>query len=303
LKIIVIGDVMLDIYKHVEVTRLSPEAPVPCGAVLRTEERLGGAANVAHNIKALYPEAEVTLVGMAGYDEASDILDRKLEKAGIENEVHPDRLFTTITKTRYVDLSGHHILRLDNDGGWQDTPSAWSSITLDKVREADVVVVSDYDKRTLSPIELELTQPLLVNCKPGSVDRYLLRHPACLVLNEAEALAYDIKKIVGSFTPDWEVAARCMSKQAANVVITRGAKGLFWFKQNLEGAACEPDIHEIPAPSVPVSDVCGAGDTLLASLVVSYARNGALTYESMERAVLDAANVVSQLGTSVPVRK
>lgn len=305
MKIIVIGDVMLDVYKHVEVKRLSPEAPVPCGEIVRTEERLGGAANVAHNIKVLCPEAEVGLVGAVGMDYASGVMFRKLDRAGVVDYLVRDEVFHTVTKTRYVDLSGHHLLRIDDDSSWRNghpsnTPFTWSEETLASVADADLIVISDYAKGTVPPIELALNQPLFVNCKPGDVDHYLQRQVDCLVLNEAEALAYDTTKIVGGFKPDWEVAARCMSKFASNVVVTRGSKGLFWFKQRLDNATCEPDIHEVPAVPVLVSDVCGAGDTLLASLAVSYARSGVLTYESMERAVQDAANVVNQLGTSVP---
>ena len=107
IRILVVGDVMLDRYWFGEVSRISPEAPVPIVLVERTEERLGGAANVARNITAL--GAKTDLLGVVGQDEAGDSVSDLLTQADIGNYLNRDPDISTIIKLRIIGLSLIHI--------------------------------------------------------------------------------------------------------------------------------------------------------------------------------------------------
>jgi rfaE bifunctional protein kinase chain/domain len=149
-RMLVVGDVMLDRYWFGEVNRISPEAPVPVVKVERTEERLGGAANVARNARAL--GAAVTLLSVIGQDEPGQRIGALLAEAGIGAGLEVDPSISTTVKLRVIGRQ-QQLLRID----FETTPGPDAlEAKLDAfgraVADADVVVLSDYGKGGLQHI-------------------------------------------------------------------------------------------------------------------------------------------------------
>lgn len=151
-RVLVVGDVMLDRYWFGEVERISPEAPVPVVRVVKREDRLGGAANVARNIVAL--GAKATLVGLVGQDEAAQCIHELLTEAGIEAHLIADSAHPTTLKMRVLGKQ-QQLLRIDFED--KPTPSLLKSLS-DQVEKIlavhDVLVLSDYAKGALAQVEL-----------------------------------------------------------------------------------------------------------------------------------------------------
>src|SRR5215472_15362515 len=151
--VLVLGDVMLDRYVSGEVSRISPEAPIPVLHVTAARASLGGAANVAHNIAAL--GARAILVGVIGADDAGAELERLVATAGngIDARLVPISNRPTTLKTRFTTRGAHQLLRVDNE-----TTELLDDKTVAKVKrrfaqavtESDIVVLSDYAKGVLS---------------------------------------------------------------------------------------------------------------------------------------------------------
>ena len=175
-RVLVVGDVMLDRYWFGDVNRISPEAPVAIVNVKRTEERPGGAANVARNVTAL--DGGATLLAVVGDDEAARSLELLLAKDKVRSSLHRDPAFSTTVKLRVI---GHQqqLLRID----FEQMPShEILSAKLDEferlVDEADVVVLSDYGKGGLEHVEKMIAaarrhkRPVLVDPKGWDYTRY-----------------------------------------------------------------------------------------------------------------------------------
>ena len=176
-KILVVGDVMLDRYWFGDVTRISPEAPVPVLKVSKVEERPGGAANVARNIASL--GAHCTLLSVVGADEAGDCLQRLLtEQGGVTAMLHRDDSISTIVKLRAI-ARHQQLLRIDFE-----TPPSHEVLNAKladfhaKLPQADVVVLSDYGKGGLAHIAEMIKaaraagKPVLVDPKGDDYARY-----------------------------------------------------------------------------------------------------------------------------------
>ena len=166
-RLLVVGDVMLDRYWFGEVSRISPEAPVPVVKVERLEERLGGAANVARNAVAL--GARTALLSVVGDDEAGRSLSRLLEEGEIDTGMHVDRDIDTTVKLRVIGRQ-QQLLRID----FETTPSheilqAKLADFEQRVAQADVVILSDYGKGGLTHIA-DMIQIARSHDKPVLVD-------------------------------------------------------------------------------------------------------------------------------------
>ena len=175
-RVLVVGDVMLDRYWFGEVERISPEAPVPVVHVVRREDRLGGAANVARNAVAL--GAQVTLVGLVGADEAATRVHELLAQAGVQAHLIADAAHPTTLKMRVLGRQ-QQLLRIDFEE--KPTPAL-----LDALHERvaplfaahDVVVFSDYAKGALAHVEALITLArqhriaVLVDPKGSDYQRY-----------------------------------------------------------------------------------------------------------------------------------
>ncbi|HKY69487.1 MAG TPA: PfkB family carbohydrate kinase, partial [Gammaproteobacteria bacterium] len=150
LHVLVIGDVMLDRYWHGDTSRISPEAPVPIVNIGRCQERPGGAANVALNLKAL--GAKTTLIGAIGEDEAGVILEKELTARGVACVFHREPQLLTITKLRVL---GRHqqLLRLDFEQKMPSLADYLEGFIASHLKRADIVILSDYAKGVLSEPE------------------------------------------------------------------------------------------------------------------------------------------------------
>ena len=207
-RVLVVGDVMLDRYWFGEVSRISPEAPVPIVKVERTEERPGGAANVARNIASL--QARVALLSVIGEDEAGAILERLLQQAGVSASLHRDASIDTTVKLRGIGRQ-QQLLRVD----FETAPSR--EVLADKLAEfsrlladCDVVILSDYGKGGLVHIGQMITlarqagKKILVDPKGDDYTRY---NGATMVTpNRAE-----LREVVGRWTSDAELETKAQA--------------------------------------------------------------------------------------------
>jgi rfaE bifunctional protein kinase chain/domain len=259
LKALVIGDLMLDEYIDGSATRISPEAPV---MVIRQKGRRavpGGAANVARNAAAL--GAQVTIVGLVGRDKAGEELKELLSAFhGCTPHLIVDSERATTTKTRVLAGAGHQVLRIDQEDTHPARGSAkeeLESAVYRLSRESDVVILSDYAKGALGPDLLRsLGAPFVsVNAKPTTAPLY--RSLSLMSLNRSEMeglVGRDPRDLTGALAAAHE--AREMTGVGC-VLATMGDQGLAaaW-----DGGGCTQT-----APRVEVSDVAGAGDTVIAA--------------------------------------
>ena len=291
-QILVVGDLILDRYLHGETTRISPEAPVPVVKVSKTEERPGGAANVALNISAL--GVGVQLVGITGEDESADILQEILSKENVHCRFFQQHGFPTITKLRV--LSQHQqLIRLDyeTDAANIDTKASYK-LYEEALDGAEVVVLSDYAKGSLKNVEVLIERArqkgikLLVDPKGSDFERYRYADLITPNLKEFEA-------IVGACKNEVEIEnkgkALCESLELGALLVTRGEQGMTLI--NVSSDSC---LH-LSAQAHEVFDVTGAGDTVIATLAAALA-SGQELEQSVHYANYAAGLVVEKLGTA-----
>jgi rfaE bifunctional protein kinase chain/domain len=294
-KILVVGDVMLDRYWFGDVSRISPEAPVPVIKVERIEERPGGAANVARNIAAL--GAHASLLSVVGNDEAGACLEKMLnENRNLTVLLHRDNSISTIIKLRAI-ARHQQLLRIDFE-----TPPSHEVLhaALEDFRaqlpHSDVVILSDYGKGGLKHIAQMIrmaraaNKPVLVDPKGDDYERY--RGATLLTPNRGE-----FREVAGSWNTEAELNIKAerlrTDLQLDALLITRSEEGMSLFRAN-------EVLHEA-TQSREVFDVSGAGDTVIATLAVMLA-SGAELPEAMRIANRAAGIVVGKLGTAVVSR-
>lgn len=289
--ILVVGDVMLDRYWFGDVERISPEAPVPVVKVTRSEERLGGAANVARNAAAL--GARLSLLSVIGADEAGAALRRMLAEGGIDAFLHEDADFDTIVKLRVVSRQ-QQLLRID----FEKAPShevlaAKLSEFEARVQDCDVVIFSDYGKGGLKyvaeMIRLARAAHKVVLVDPKGDDFSKYAGATVITPNRAE-----LRQIVGSWASEQELIAKSNRLRADlgldALLVTRSEDGMTLFSDG-ETVTHKAQVRE-------VFDVSGAGDTVIAALAVMLAK-GADWVEASRVANIAAGIVVGKLGTAV----
>ena len=290
-RVLVVGDVMLDRYWFGDVNRISPEAPVPVVHVKRTEERPGGAANVARNITAL--EGSATLLSVVGDDEAARSLDALLKREKVRASLHRDADFSTTVKLRVI---GHQqqLLRIDFE---QMPGHEILSAKLDEferlVDESDVVVLSDYGKGGLEHVEKMIAaarahkKPVLVDPKGWDYTRY--RGATLLTPNRTE-----FREVAGRWKDDDDFRRRAQKLREDldldALIVTRSEEGMSLF-------TAEEAWHD-PTRAREVFDVSGAGDTVIGVLALMVAA-GANLHDAMRAANHAAGIVVGKLGTAV----
>lgn len=290
LKLLVVGDVMLDRYWYGETGRISPEAPVPVVGIGRTEDRPGGAANVALALAAL--GVQTTLVAPIGQDEAGATLQRLLADAGVRAYWAEQPNGITITKLRVI--SQHQqMLRLDFEG----SPEAVSRVSLEALTQrlpgVDAVILSDYAKGALAKVEplidacRAVGRPVLIDPKRADFAAYA--GASVLTPNRAE-----FERMVGLCGTDLELVERArellVQLDAGAVLLTRGEEGMTLIERDREA------VH-IPARAQEVFDVTGAGDTVVAMLGAALAAGENLP-QAAALANLAAGVVVGKLGTA-----
>jgi D-beta-D-heptose 7-phosphate kinase/D-beta-D-heptose 1-phosphate adenosyltransferase len=298
-RVVVFGDVMLDEFVWGDVTRISPEAPVPVVDIRRESVRLGGAANVLANLYALGARAEV--VGVVGDDRAGESLRAELRALGAAHAAEAlvtDASRPTTIKTRII-AHNQLVVRADRERRTPvDAATEERLITVLKrlLGGADAFVVSDYDKGAVTPRVLSevLTAaraagtPILIDPKIRNFDAY---SPATLVTpNHHEALR--LTNAEDDTDEGMARAARTLRARLAcdSVLITRGEQGMLL----LEG---EGEPVYVGTAAREVYDVTGAGDTVIATLAAALAA-GASLVEAAMLANHAAGIVVGKLGTA-----
>ncbi len=293
-RVLVVGDVMLDRYWFGDVSRISPEAPVPIVHVQRTEERPGGAANVARNIASLGGKA--TLLSVVGDDEAGRSLAALLENEHVTTLFHKDAQFPTTVKLRVIGRQ-QQLLRID----FETPPSR--EVLEDKLDDfeslvdgVDVVILSDYGKGGLTHVSKMIKaakahgKRILVDPKGDDFARY--RGATLLTPNRGE-----FRQVAGRWKDESDLARRAETLRREldleALLVTRSEEGMSLFSS--AGA-----MHE-PTQAQEVYDVSGAGDTVIATLGLMMAA-GAEMPDAVRIANRAAGVVVGKLGTATVSR-
>jgi D-beta-D-heptose 7-phosphate kinase / D-beta-D-heptose 1-phosphate adenosyltransferase len=291
-KVLVVGDVMLDQYWRGDVSRISPEAPVPVVHVHSVEQRVGGAGNVALNINALGGSAR--LLGLVGNDVAAEFIEKSLEKEHIANCLLRVSDVPTISKLRVI---GHNqqLIRLDFEKHftkWQEEPFFTAYLT--QLADSNLVILSDYGKGTLRHsvrmIELarKMGKPVLVD--PKGRDFSIYRGATVIKPNMAE-----FEAVVGPCNNDEnEIVTKALplleQYDFQAILITRGAGGM--------SLICnDKQVYHLPTQAREVYDVTGAGDTVIAALGSAMA-SGEELFAAMVIANIAAGEAVKKLGTA-----
>jgi len=290
-RVLVVGDVMLDRYWYGDASRISPEAPVPVVLWQREEERPGGAANVARNCAAL--GARTHLLSVIGRDEAGDRLVKLLQKEGVTASLHRDASIRTTQKLRVVHRK-HQLLRID-----METPPS-KEVLASKLadfrralRVCDAVLLSDYGKGGLTHIATMIREGrkagkhVLIDPKGDDYSRY--RGATLVTPNLAE-----LREVVGRWDGDKDLAQRAQQLREKlgldGLLLTRGEDGMTLFRRGRT-------LH-VKADKREVSDVTGAGDTVIATLAVMLAAGEGI--ESAVRIANRAGGIkVTKFGTAV----
>jgi D-glycero-beta-D-manno-heptose-7-phosphate kinase len=294
-RVLVVGDVMLDRYLFGEVSRISPEAPVPVVRVVREEERPGGAANVARNAAAL--GARVTLLSVIGNDEPGRRLRKLIKREGIIDNLWPDRSLQTTRKVRVIGRQ-QQLLRID----FEQTPSDEAlkkkvGIYRNLLVKSDVVILSDYGKGGLAHIgemiKLARTYGKRIFVDPKGHDYSRYRGANVVTPNRSE-----LREVVGPWSGEAELrkkAQRLRSELGLDaLLVTRSEEGMTLYD--------EAGRHNEATKAREVFDVSGAGDTVIAALAVMMAA-GARMREAVRIANHAAGIVVGKLGTAVATRE
>jgi rfaE bifunctional protein kinase chain/domain len=303
--LLVVGDLMLDRFVLGDVERLSPEAPVPVLRVVSEDLRLGGAANVIHNIRSL--GGRVTACGIVGKDDAGKRILGVLRRIGASTAgVLTDHNFQTIQKSRII-ASPHHqqIVRLDRESRepiHSATLKRLREFILDRAVRCDGVLISDYGK---GAVHAELLSALaaqvgkrkilyVVDPKKENFARY--RYPTLITPNKSEAADAAAIDIRDDQTLLAAGAKLLRQWRAQGVLITRGAEGMSLFQPG-----CQPQ-HFSTAPRE-VFEVTGAGDTVVAVCALVLACGG--DFEAAAVVANAAAGFVGdEIGTvAVPFKK
>jgi len=295
-KVFVLGDLMLDKYCYGDVNRISPEAPIPVIRVLNEKKVLGGAGNVANNLKQL--GSNVFLSGVIGKDGNGISLIRLLKEKKIDHDgiIITDR--NTTTKNRII---GFHqqMLRID----WENTN--WiNHIDIEKIKryfyerikkKIDVIVISDYEKGVCTPdicrfIITEANKnniPVLVDPKGKNWKKY---EGADFIFPNIKEMSLILNKKIRNNDKEIEVNAKYLLNQfnIKNLIIKRSEKGLSIINLN--------EVIHVSAKAKEVFDVSGAGDTII-SIFTTFLNEILKFYEIGNLANLAAGYVIGREGT------
>ncbi|MCH7899178.1 MAG: bifunctional D-glycero-beta-D-manno-heptose-7-phosphate kinase/D-glycero-beta-D-manno-heptose 1-phosphate adenylyltransferase HldE, partial [Proteobacteria bacterium] len=288
--VVVAGDVMLDKYLFGTTSRISPEAPVPIVHVQQTDERPGGAANVAVNLVAL--GATTRLIGVVGKDSAADSLQSILEALGIDCDFHRADDRPTITKTR-VQSRGQQLIRLDQENVAELGDDSIVDTLKAAIGNAGAVILSDYGKGALTDVTRMIAAcrdagvPTLVDPKGSDFSKY--RGASLITPNQSE-----FEAVVGVCNSDEDLVSHgntLLTELALDaLLITRSEKGMLLLETGLEPLFLSTQARE-------VFDVTGAGDTVIATLAAVIASGQDLS-SAAALANIAAGLVVRKIGVA-----
>lgn len=299
LRVMVVGDIMLDRYIYGDVTRISPESPVPVLSATREEKMLGGAGNVIANLRGL--EVETTAIGLTGSDEEAQIVRGLIESCGASSVgllTVADR--PTITKTRFV--AGHQqLLRVDEEKVIplsSEVEDALLANIKTRLEGQQALVLADYGKGVLSQRVIAeaiaaatmLKIPVIVDPKGHDYSRYA---GANVVTPNRKELAEATQNMPTDTDSEIEAAGRYLltSSGIKAVVATRSQDGISVIREG------EAPVH-LATKALEVFDVSGAGDTVIAVLAASLAAKASLT-DAATLANAAGGVVVAKVGTSI----
>ncbi len=293
-RVLVVGDAMLDRYWYGAVERISPEAPVPVVRVTRDEERLGGAANVALNVKSL--GAQCTFMTVVGTDEPGQKLRTLLEREQIVTVLGSDPNLYTIVKLRVIGRS-QQLIRIDFEN--QPDHEVLQQLLADYERvlpEHDAVLFSDYGKGGLTHIPRMIEQarsagiPVLVDPKGTDYGRYAGAN--VITPNRAE-----LAQVVGQWTDEADLHRRALELRERlgldALLLTRSEEGMTLF----DAPQGEAAPFHVKAQAREVFDVTGAGDTVIAAMATLVACGMGLR-EATTLANRAGSIVVGKFGTA-----
>ena len=293
-RLLVVGDVMLDRYWFGEVSRISPEAPVPVVRIERREERLGGAANVARNAAAL--GAHCALLGVVGADEAGESVKQLLADSSIHSYLKSDPAISTIIKLRVIGRQ-QQMVRID----FEDAPT--EVVLRDKLTQYkalladyDVIVLSDYNKGSLvnvaEMIAAARAAGKLVLVDPKGDDFTPYKGATLLTPNKSE-----LKRVVGSWSSEEQLTAKAQALRAElaldALLLTRSEEGMSLYTAT--------EVLHMHADAREVFDVSGAGDTVIATFAAMLGA-GATLAGALATANRAGGIVVGKLGTATVTR-
>jgi rfaE bifunctional protein kinase chain/domain len=296
-RVLVVGDLMLDEFIWGKVGRISPEAPVPVVEVTGQSFHLGGAGNVAANIRALAGEAVVS--GVIGRDAAGEVVKASLQSAGVVPALAvSDEKRPTTVKTRIV-AHNQQVVRADRevtDEIADELESALLAGLRERLPSCRAVIVSDYQKGVVTPRVVKQVVaaarrrriPVLVDPKVRHFPRY--RGATVVTPNQAEAEQATGLRIrtATDLLATGERLLKMLACQAA--LVTRGEHGMSLFEKSRK------PVH-IPTAARQVYDVTGAGDTVIATLALALCA-GATLAEAAQLANRAAGVVVGKVGTA-----
>ena len=303
-RILILGDLMLDEYMWGNVSRISPEAPVPVVEIMNESLKLGGAANVALNVKSL---GEVPiLVGVVGKDRNGERLKDTLAHSGIQTEgIFADGTRQTTTKTRII-AHNQQVVRADREKTEElsaDLTSKLVNFIKIKVKEEDIsaFLISDYGKGVINlnllneVISLAKENNLFISVDPKETHFMNYKRVSLITPNHAEA-GFAYGKRIKDETSLEEVGWGLLKKlEAEALLITRGEKGMSLFENDQR-------LTHFPTVAREVYDVTGAGDTVISSFTCAFAAGASLK----EAALISnhaAGIVVGEVGTAQVTRE
>lgn len=290
-RVLVVGDMMLDRYWFGDVTRISPEAPVPVAKISRIDQRAGGSGNVARNIASL--GGQVALISAIGDDEAGKELEGIIRENGISGFLQRDKNMSTTLKLRVLSRN-QQLIRLD----FEATPQPE---TLDRLYQQyrsllpdyDTVIISDYGKGCLNRVPdmidsaRDLGKPVLIDPKGSDYDKYA--GATLLTPNRSE-----LREVIGTWHSESELADKVQTLrrrlQLNALLLTRSEEGMSLYESE--------HISHQPTRAQEVYDVSGAGDTVIAAMGLALAARLDLR-RAMHIANAAAGVVVAKLGTAV----
>ena len=289
-RILVVGDVMLDRYWFGSADRISPEAPVPVVRVSQTENRLGGAANVALNI--VKQGAHVTLLSVRGEDQEGEELESLLRANGINSDFIIDKKLSTTIKTRVI-ARHQQLVRIDFENSpthevLDQTLERYSAL----LNDVDVIVFSDYGKGGLQHITQMIAEAkkagicTLVDPKGADFEKY--RGASYITPNKVE-----LRDVIGPWNSENELNEKVYSLrknlELDGVLLTRSEEGMSLYQSE--------NVSHFPTTAQEIYDVSGAGDTVIGIVAVLLA-SGCDINQSVTYANRAAGIVVGKLGTA-----
>ena len=292
-RVVCVGDVMVDRFVYGEVTRMSAEAPIPVLARRRELVMLGAAGNVARNVSAL--GGQVALVGVIGSDiEGREALRLVGDDGRIEGALVTDTARPTTLKTRFIS-GGHQLLRVDveeTDAVSAETSARLARTVRDVAPGAGVIILSDYGKGVVTDEVIAACRnsglPVLVDSKARSFQRY---GAVDVIKPNASELAHASGLPTGTDAEVEAALARALELcEARAILVTRAAQGMSL-------AVRGQPVRHYPGSPREVFDVSGAGDTAIAALGTGLAAGRPL-YEAIAFALLASGVAVGKVGTA-----